>query len=273
MSLIDWVRWDRNLIDALFDKPAFNIKGELKAEPLTKNYSTVGTAFDYAFRLKVAHSNAKLVSDFPLVAEHGIRGNRKRKEFINNFRLKRIDLIKGQLTIYDLLPDCVILAKMEAVYRSGRDFPNSDIFHVDEADVQDLGNLIEVVDLHLFTAKKKCILNPTFGQSSLDVGGADADFIIDGVLIDVKTTKFLKFEREHFRQLMGYYILNIREGEIHGEIESLGIYYSRFGVLFTFPAPEEYNRIKRNGKVLDLFDAVEDSIREYQKVLGITPEF
>ena len=118
MSLTDWVRWGSNLIDVLFDKPAFNIKSDLKAEPLTKNYGTVGTAFDYALRLQVASLNTHLVSSFPLVAEHGIKGNRKRKEFISSFENKRNSYLCGQLTINELLPDCVILAKIEAVYRS-----------------------------------------------------------------------------------------------------------------------------------------------------------
>lgn len=167
MSLTDWVRWDSNLIDDLFDKPAFNIKGELKAEPLTKNYSTVRTAFDYAMRLRVADLNADLVSDFPLVAELGIKGNRRRREFINNFQQKRTSFLSGQLTIHDLLSDCIILAKIEAVFRSGRNFPNSDIFYVEEADVQDLHNLIELVDHNLFRAKKKCILIPLLGKVAL----------------------------------------------------------------------------------------------------------
>lgn len=141
MSLTDWVSWDRHLIDILFDKPPLNLREELKVIPLTKNYGTVGTAFDYAIRLQIACINADLVGDFPLVAEHGVRGNRKRKEFIANFHQKRTNFINNKLALHDLLPDCLILAKMEAVFRSGRDFPDSDIFSVNEADMLEVKTL------------------------------------------------------------------------------------------------------------------------------------
>ena len=263
MSLTGWVRWDSELIDVLFDKPAFNIKGELKAEPVTKNYTTVGAAFNYAIMLQVARINVSLVSNFPLVAEHGIKGNRKRKEFISNFKEKRSSFFGGQLTLFDLLPDCIILAKMEAVSRRGRDFPNSEVFSVNEADTVDLERLTKLTDHSQWTATKQCLLNPIFGQSSLDIGGADADFIIDGRLIDVKTTKELKFKREYFRQLVGYHILNMRENNMYGNIESLGIYFSRFGIMFTFPTPE-MNKIAVQGNPVDTWETIEESIREYQ---------
>ena len=266
MSLTDWVKGETKLVDALFDKPAFNIKGGLKAEPLTKNYPTVGTAFDYALRLQVASLNANLVSSFPLVAQKGVGGNRKRREFINNFEEKRKNYLSGQLAIHDLLQDCVILAKMDNVFRSGKDYPNSDIFSVDEADIEDLQRLINLVDPNLWIASKQCFLNPDFGQSSLDLNGADADLIIDSRLIDIKTTKYLKFKREDFRQLVGYQILNIRENDMYGSIESLGLYFSRFGILFIFPTPEMHE-IVINGDPVDKWQAIEESIREYQRFL------
>lgn len=267
MSLTDWVKGETKLIDVLFDKPAFNIKGDLKAEPMTKNYPTVGTAFDYALRLQVASLNASLVSSFPLVAEQGIRSNRKRKEFINEFKEKSRGYLNGQLKIGDLLRDCVILAKMDNVFRSGRDYPNSDIFSVDEADIEDLQRLVNLVDQNLWIASKQCVLNPCFGQSSLDLNGADADIIIDSRPIDIKTTKYLKFKREDFRQLVGYQILNMRENNMYGNIESLGLYFSRFGILFLFPTPEMHEIII-NGNPVDKWEAIEESIRLYQRFLS-----
>jgi len=267
MSLTVWVDGEKKLIDALFDKPAFNIKGDLKAEPLTKNYGTVGTAFDYALRLQVASLNANLVSSFPLVAEQGIRSNRKRKEFTNEFKEKRRGYLSGQLKIGDLLRDCVILAKMDNVVRSGKDYPNSDIFSVDEADIEDLQRLTNLVNPNLWIASNQCFLNPCFGQSSDDLNGADADLIIDSRLIDIKTTKYLKFKRKDFRQLVGYQILNIRENNIYGNIESLGLYFSRFGILFVFPTPEMHE-IVIDGNPVDKWEAIEESIRRYQQFLS-----
>ncbi len=89
-----------------------------------------------------------------------------------------------------------------------------------------------------FMNNKKCILNPSFGTASLMAGGADADLIMGGTLIDIKTTITLKFTRGYFLQLIGYYILNdlggIDEVKDKIKIKKLEIYYSRYGYLFTF---------------------------------------
>ena len=145
MSLTDWVSFDSSLFDLLFDKPPFNLRGELKAAPLTNHYRTVGTAFDYAMRLLVSRINYAFVNDFPIVAEHGIKGNKIRQKFIADFDENRKAFLNGELPLFDLLPDCVVLAKLEAVFRSSRDFPNSEIFYVDDDDVRDLNNLIGLV--------------------------------------------------------------------------------------------------------------------------------
>lgn len=50
-------------------------------------------------------------------------------------------------------------------------------------------------------------LNPTFAGSA-DIGGADADFILDGCLWDIKTTKVLKGQSVHIYQLLGYALLD-----------------------------------------------------------------
>lgn len=267
MSLSDFAKFAASLIDAMFDKPTFDIRGELLAPPLTKNYGTVGTAFDYAMRLKLLSFNRKFVKDFPLVARHGAKADRKRKQFLSAFDQRKDAYLRGEMPIVSLLPDCVALAKLEAVFRSGRNFPNADIFYADEEDIRDLRRLVELVEEELFTATQQCILNPTFGQSSLDVGGADADFIIDGTLVEIKTTKTIEFKREYFRQLMGYYILNKREHDMHGEIEKLGIYFSRFGELLTFPTPMLHQILVEGdaGKEKGAWEAVEAAIRAYNE--------
>lgn len=287
MSLTDWVNWDKDLFNLFGDKPKLNVTGELKAPPLTKNYSTVGTALDYALRLRVLQLNPELVSawvDFPLTAEYGIKGNKKRHEFIFGFRQKLTRLSTNPDDVMELLPDCVILAKLESVYRSGMDFPNSDIFSVDSNDVVDLTTLLGISGSDIFTARKKCLLNPTFGKSSGDIGGADADLLLDDCLVDIKTTKYLEFTKDHFRQLMGYYFLNLREHELLGRLNYLGIYYSRYGLLFKFApqdiAPTLFMDFPDIEKLIlidntidtthikqvrvECWDAIEESINQYQ---------
>ena len=73
------------------------------------------------------------------------------------------------------------------------------------------------------------------------VGGgvkADADLIVDDLLIDIKTSR----ERmtpmlplQDFCQLMGYFALTELAG-MH-RVRRLGIYYARYGYQFEFPIP------------------------------------
>ncbi len=264
MSLTDFTNYARVIFDAICDKPRLSLKGELLAPPLTQNYGTVGTAFDYAMRLMLSDINKTPVSEFPLVAELAAK-RKKRKQFIASFHDRRLAFRRHQLAIDELIPDCITLAKLESVFRSKQDFPDSLIFTVDEHDVADLKSLIKLVDASKFRASAQCLMNPIFNKSSADVGGADADFIIDSTIIDIKTTKHLIFEREYFRQLVGYYLLNKRENNLHGEITTLGIYFSRFAVLATFPAPLIPKTIYLSGEMVGTWDVLEDAIRQYNE--------
>lgn len=238
MSLTDWVYWDSHLIDSLFpNKPRLTVKSPIKAPQLTTHYSTVGTAFDYALRFLIAQQQ-HLATHRSWVADHAAK-NKRCKTFLSTMEEKLTSLVfNNEPNIKDMLPDFITLAKMDGVYRCGMNIPNAELFDVDKADVQDLTNLVDATDMRQFRCNHQCQLNPTFGNSSPDVGGADADLILDDKLIDIKTIKHLEFDRDTFRQLVGYYLLNLREDNLYGEIKQLGVYYSRFGVMFTFPAPE-----------------------------------
>lgn len=71
------------------------------------------------------------------------------------------------------------------------------------------------------------ILNPTFAGSH-DVGGADADLIVDGCLIDIKTSISPQIRADYLYQLAGYLLLDYND-TFH--INTLGIYMARQGVL------------------------------------------
>jgi hypothetical protein len=74
------------------------------------------------------------------------------------------------------------------------------------------------------------------------VKGADADLILDNVLIDIKVTKHLKLEREHLNQIIGYYILSliggVNENPHDKPIDTIGIYFARYGALWVVPVKE-----------------------------------
>lgn len=89
-------------------------------------------------------------------------------------------------------------------------------------------------------------LNPTFAGSN-DVGGADADLIVDGCLIDIKTSVNPKLDAEYVRQLAGYLLLDYNDS-LH--ITSLGIYMARQGMLLTWTVEEFLRQLTGEPQVM-----------------------
>jgi len=75
---------------------------------------------------------------------------------------------------------------------------------------------------------RSAILNPRF-DGSVEIGGADADVIVDGMLLELKTTKKDTFERvDHLYQLLGYVLLDYAN---EYDLDAVGIYLARRGLL------------------------------------------
>ncbi|MFJ5803694.1 UvrD-helicase domain-containing protein [Streptomyces decoyicus] len=79
------------------------------------------------------------------------------------------------------------------------------------------------------------VCGPVFAGSS-DLGGADADFIVDGLLIDCKATvRPYRIGRDEVQQLAGYLLLDYDDAH---RIDKVGFYLSRQGALITWSVPE-----------------------------------
>ena len=78
------------------------------------------------------------------------------------------------------------------------------------------------------------IPNPTFVGSD-DIGGADADIIVDGCLIEMKASIQPKIDTQWLFQLVGYALLDYDD---HYNIQSVGIYMTRQGKLLQWPIGE-----------------------------------
>ncbi|MEJ5292487.1 MAG: hypothetical protein WHS82_02735 [Candidatus Methanosuratincola sp.] len=240
-----------------FPLPKCNLIGSVYAPPQSDHYALVGTAFDYLMRfyLKIINPAAKTKT---WVAEDAVEMIQKTwvaedaVEMIQESEFQRvaIDIITNSKKHYnecletgviskELIINCLQLAQLDSFYRAWVIDPN--LGHVDDRDVTDLKNLLAIAKQRDFHAKTLCALNPTFGEASILVGGADADVLLDGTLIDIKTTKFLKLKKEYFHQLIGYYIL-FRIGGIDGiaeaHVDNLAVYYSRHGILQKMPVKE-----------------------------------
>jgi len=136
------------------------------------------------------------------------------------------------------------LAYIDLAYRIGEDSIDWRAANAPVSqDVKDLHALLATADLKIFKSYQACFLNPIFGAASSLVGGADADLFIDGCLIDIKTTKHLGLEGDNLLQLVGYYLLSklagvhsSNGGLISNDVRWLGLYFARYGMLWTIPA-------------------------------------
>lgn len=236
-------------------------------EPQTKNYNEIGTAFDYLLRFKLVAENKLAISNSWIAYKSLKLLNKSEKKKANEI-LKESEkyyssFLKNKIISDDLIRSALYLAKLDGLYRGGFGIERIN-FGINYEDIEDLKHLISGVPEKLFSVKKVCILNPSFGPLSDLVGGADADLFIDNTLIDIKTTKTPEFSRNHFNQLMGYVLLhqlgqnylndssdeyirnifgNTKISELENtflneKIERIGIYFSRSNYLHTIEIKE-----------------------------------
>ena len=159
----------------------------------------------------------------------------KVRQIVERARVDYADYLSSGLLTDKLVESTLLLAQVDTIFRAK--VVDKNLGDVHKEDIEDLSKLISLIDLQFFKASRLCLLNPTFGDASLLVGGADADLVIDDAIIDIKTTKNFGLDREDFNQLMGYFVLH----EIAGfgnlaprqSITRVGIYFARFGYLHT----------------------------------------
>lgn len=258
----------RDLLNISFPTPAFNGKDLIKAKPETKNYMLIGKAFDYLLRFNLEKKYSNKVFGREWVADQAlayfsyesrtlivsteeieydeylrlVEEKKKKSELVhkkfnyakNLYRRFIESELKDNTKLVELT---LFLGRLDDVIRIGPfqldkiNFPPED-----KLDIDDLKRLENICDLELFKPKNKIVLNPTFGNGSKLVGGADADIIIDETLIDIKVTKELRLTRPYFNQILGYYLLYLIGGVDQNkdvEIKNLGIYFARHNVLWT----------------------------------------
>jgi hypothetical protein len=249
-----------------FHKPGFTLKKEILAPPITNHYSLVGTAFDYLMRFYLKHLNPdavtkRWVAELVLLHRHSAlledavlrideRTGRptvisftetdlttKAQQIIEQAKITYARYLSSGEMTDEVIESAVLLAQLDPIFRAG--FIDNSIGTVYKEDVADLRNLISIVDPGTFEARRLCILNPTFGEGSRLVGGADVDLLIDDALIDIKTTENLRLTPGYLNQLVEYYILSkiggVDDVPYAPKIERIGIHYSRYAELYTVP--------------------------------------
>ncbi len=279
----------RNWFKYHFPNPGLGEKLELivpPSIPSNPNPGEVGTALDYLIRFhlerlnkKVIYRNSNWIAEIGLnsilsdcdttIDSHMMIGTEVRSEIVEviPFREKLInvfekakrnhsDFIKtGKLTT-KLIKSSIFLSKLDVRYR----YPVIDvnILNIDKNAINELKELLSIVPWDKFKAKKHCYLNPNFGDGTKFVRGADADLIIDGVIVDMKSTKDFKIDRKDLNQIIGYFLLshidyingNEKEGDI--KIKEIAIYFARYGYFWRKPLSDFYE-LEKYDKLTDEF--------------------
>ncbi len=140
---------------------------------------------------------------------------------------------------------CLLLATFESVSRAGsrawppsflgRELPQSAselLASVPDSWIEDVAALARAFSKrHSLWLGATATLNPTFAGSR-DVGGADADFILEGCLLDIKTTKRSGGDSNWLYQLLGYVLLDYDDDF---KIESVGLLLPRQDTSLRWP--------------------------------------
>jgi hypothetical protein len=243
-------------------KPPRKIGAALKVEPKTNRYDVIGMAFDYLLRFELQRRAPHAKAE-PLVAEgvpdtlwrqlpgggsggldifHDRLGSpdymppqevgRRARLIVDNAKSAIANYHKNsnpsQAQLAELAAHAIRLANLDPVYRAMRLSP--DFEKVDPQDVEDLLAILAVTRLDELTHSTILLLNPTFGESSRLVGGADIDLISGENLIELKTTKASEYEAQWLDQLLGYLILarnERRRDPAFPQINRLSLYFCR----------------------------------------------
>jgi len=156
---------------------------------------------------------------------------------------------------------CLLLARFEAVSRSGRvaagpdlaalsptASPEEQLAIIPDAAVDDVVALMRGAYRNELCARfgQRFVANPTFAGSRA-VGGADGDMIIGPTLVEVKTTVKLSLRKAQIFQLIGYALLDWDDSL---QITDVAFYASRIPALFGWPLENVLNMLSGREETL-----------------------
>ena len=204
-------------LTAEFPTPPRPAKPPLRAPPIAKNPSLIGTAFDYLLRFFIQRLNPcswadMWVAEEAALAEIGIGDEIiSLEEFVEKAKNQHGEYLQSGIVTDELLSSVLSLAQLD-LFRRNPDLAFEPAYidtlgKFDPLDISDLKQLLSLVNPDTFRARTTCLLNPRFGAASDLVAGADCDLVIDNTLIDIKTVKQFSLARGYLNQLLGTFSL------------------------------------------------------------------
>ena len=215
-------------------------------------HGLTGTAFDFVARAQIIRdlkrpgtkffegtTTASRIEDHiemvPLHPEH----EERIRDGIRSAKHEAVEYAAGSGGgIRRLVEQSQYYALAERAYRGNR-IPDAE-FRPIEAVSNELLRLLELFDPgSRYASCTLCILNPEFVASRW-VGGADADFVVDGTLVDLKTTANHAVTVDMLRQMAGYAALQTMggiktdDGPHATPFERVELYFARYATTATW---------------------------------------
>ena len=173
---------------------------------------------------------------------------------------------------------CFVASFYEDVYRTGE--VTQDSMLADASPRTDLRALVKAVPPYVEAdiAEQMALAEPAFGPfrvlpptliacdpvfaGSTDIGGADADFIVDGLLLDCKaTTMPTRLGSTEIGQLAGYLLLDYHD---QYRITQVGLYLSRQGVVIAWEVPEFFRLLGADTPLPQLRGRLREYLRRWR---------
>ena len=237
--------------------------------------SLVGTTFDYMFRW-----NLGPFDPFDIIAMNGANFGPS-MAWVEEMPLVIVKAVeKGNANLLDRGKSAVTLSWFEQHYRSGyvppaleefatrRSLNADDVLQtlyarIPDKVLEDVNGLMRTVP-NVWGADLKLpfILNPAF-EGSIDVGGADADWIVDSTLYNCKCVRNQRpFGRRLFLQGLGYVLLDYHDQYL---INRVGWYFARHQMRISYPLADVLKRVFGSDDLASLREDFAMSIRSVTK--------
>ena len=103
--------------------------------------------------------------------------------------------------------------------------------------IDDLRAIFDVmVESRVLCPKKRVLICPDFGWKPSADGCTNSDIIIDDMLVTIRSTQDIVLRQNAYNKLLSMYAMSMFK---FGDITSIGVYFSRLGVLRTIPVPDK----------------------------------
>jgi hypothetical protein len=256
------------------------------------DYAALGRTIDYRLRLGLGGGpgDAVVAGIALLGSSLGIEGAPafEVRQALHTAGIQLLDRLEAHLTGVHRLGEeeltrlCHVAGFYEAVYRNGvfsrrRNLltladTRTDLNHLTAAVpayvVEDIAEQVKLAEQPFAPFRQlpdgQRVCGPVFAGSS-DLGGADADFIVGGLLIDCKaTTRPHTIHRSAVQQLAGYLLLDYDDTYA---INRVGLYLSRQGALITWPVLDFLNALGSRLPLSKLRTLLRDDLRRARRTL------